>query len=155
MVYTDDHPMFRTQTGVQRRRLISNWLRVFRSADASRIGRDGRQQLHMRAVRSEKCVVLRGRAWDGNAVIAAFFCPCAPYALTSHVSVFSHYFKGFDRFVKLVTSSIGEHGDAGEKRRTPVEWPGITAVPLPGLKASPGQKQVVHLSWLVVPHPPV
>src|SRR5712692_11855896 len=82
-----------------------NWLRVFGSADASRIGRDGRQQRHTRAVRSEKCMVLRGRAWDGNAVIAAFFCPCAPYALTSPVSVFSHYFKGFHRFVKLAISS--------------------------------------------------
>jgi hypothetical protein len=60
----------------------------------------------MRAVRSEKCVVLRGRAWDGNAVIAAFFCPCAPYALTPHISVFSPYFKEFDRFVKLATSSL-------------------------------------------------
>jgi hypothetical protein len=51
-------------------------------------------------------------AWDsvteheaGMRVIAAFFGPCAPYALTSHISVFSHYFKRLDRFIKLATSS--------------------------------------------------
>jgi hypothetical protein len=44
-------------------------------------------------------------------VIAAFFCPCAPYALTSHVSVFSHYFKRLDRFAKLATSSVIDFED--------------------------------------------
>jgi hypothetical protein len=31
-----------------------NWLRVFRSPEASRVGHGGRQQRHTRAVRSEK-----------------------------------------------------------------------------------------------------
>ena len=38
-------------------------------------------------------------------VIAAFFGPYAPDALTAHVSVFSHDFKRFERFTKLATSS--------------------------------------------------
>ena len=41
-------------------------------------------------------------------VIAVFFGPCAPDILTSHVSVFSHDFKRFDRFTKLATSSTQE-----------------------------------------------
>src|SRR5712692_8696937 len=86
--------------------LTLNWLRVFRSAGASRIGQGGRQPLHTSAVRSEKCVGLRGKAWSGMRVIAAFFGPCAPYALTAHISVFSHSFKRLDRLAKLATSSI-------------------------------------------------
>jgi len=39
-------------------------------------------------------------------VIAAFFGPYAPDALASHVSVFSHDCKRFERFTKLATSSI-------------------------------------------------
>jgi hypothetical protein len=39
-------------------------------------------------------------------MIAAFFGPCAPWALTSHGSIFSSYFKRFDRFAKLATSSL-------------------------------------------------
>ena len=42
----------------------------------------------------------------GMRVIAAFFGPCAPDALPSHVPVFSHYFKRLDRFAKLATSSL-------------------------------------------------
>jgi hypothetical protein len=38
-------------------------------------------------------------------VIAACFGPYAPDTLTSHVSVFSHHFKGFERLTKLATSS--------------------------------------------------
>ena len=38
-------------------------------------------------------------------VIAAFFGPYAPSALTAHVSVFSHNFKRFEQFAKLATSS--------------------------------------------------
>ena len=38
-----------------------NWLRVLRSAEASRLGQGGRPQLPTRVVRSEKCVVLHGR----------------------------------------------------------------------------------------------
>jgi hypothetical protein len=44
-------------------------------------------------------------------VIAAFFGLYAPYALTSHVSVFSHDFKRFERFTKLATSSINGQGE--------------------------------------------
>jgi hypothetical protein len=40
-------------------------------------------------------------------VIAAFFGPYAPDALPSHVSVFSHDFKRFERLTKLATSSVG------------------------------------------------
>ena len=39
-------------------------------------------------------------------VIAAFFGPYTPDALTAHVSVFSHDFKRFERFAKLATSSL-------------------------------------------------
>jgi hypothetical protein len=42
----------------------------------------------------------------GMRVIAAFFGPCASWALTSPGSVFSHYFKSLDRFAKLATSSV-------------------------------------------------
>src|SRR5713101_115292 len=83
-----------------------NWLRVLRSAEAARIGPGVGQQRHTRAVRSEKCVRLRGRAWAGMRVIAVFFGPCAPDVLTAHGSVFSHDFKRLDRFTKLATSSV-------------------------------------------------
>ena len=39
-------------------------------------------------------------------VIAALFGPYAPDALPSHVSVFSHDFKRFERLTKLATSSL-------------------------------------------------
>jgi len=39
-------------------------------------------------------------------VIAALFGSYAPDALTSHVSVFPHNFKRFERLTKLATSSI-------------------------------------------------
>ncbi len=86
--------------------LIMNWLRVFRSAEAARISPGVGQQRHTRAVRSEKCVRLRGRAWVRMRVIAMFFGPCAPDALPSHVSVLSHNFKMLERFTKLATSSL-------------------------------------------------
>jgi hypothetical protein len=38
-------------------------------------------------------------------VIAAFFGPYAPDALTAPVSVFSYAFKRFERFTKLATSA--------------------------------------------------
>ena len=89
-----------------------NWLRVLRSAEAARIGPGVGQQRHTRAVRSEKCVRLRGRAWAGMRVIAVFFGPCAPDVLTAHGSVFSHNFKRLDRCTKLATSSfLGATGD--------------------------------------------
>src|SRR5713101_4125736 len=83
-----------------------NWLRVLRSAEAARIGPGVGQQRHTRAVRSEKCVRLRGRAWVGMRVIAVFFGPYAPDVLTAYGSVFSHDFKRLDRFTKLATSSL-------------------------------------------------
>jgi hypothetical protein len=55
--------------------LSLNWLRVFRSAAASRIGPSIGQQRHTRAVWSEKCVGLRGRAWDGHARDRCVFWP--------------------------------------------------------------------------------
>jgi hypothetical protein len=48
---------------------------------------------------------------EGMCVIAAFFGPYAPYVLTSHVSVFSHYFKRFERLTKLATSSVENAAD--------------------------------------------
>src|SRR5713101_6870826 len=92
-----------------------NWLRVLRSAEAARIGPGVGQQRHTRAVRSEKCVRLRGRAWAGMRVIAVFFGPCAPDVLTAHGSVFSHNFKRVDQFTKLATSSYGEEPLAGQR----------------------------------------
>ena len=67
-------------------------------------------------------------------VIATFLGPYAPDALPSHVSVFSHDFKRFERLTKLATSSTtgwtegamaseGEQGDAGDYGSTPVQWP--------------------------------
>src|SRR6266571_4943306 len=82
--------------GIRRRvrnGLIMNWLRVFRSAEAARVGQGGRQQRHTRAVRSEKWGGSVPERRTGMRVIAAFFRSCAPDALTAHVSVFSHYFK--------------------------------------------------------------
>src|SRR5712691_9481588 len=49
------------------------WLRVFGNAEASRMGQGVGQQRHTRAMRSEKCVARRGRAWDGMRVIAVCF----------------------------------------------------------------------------------
>src|SRR2546425_11009553 len=83
-----------------------DWLRVLRSAEAARIGPGVWQQRHTRAVRSEKCMRLRGRTWAGMRVIAVFFGPCAPDVLTAHGSVFSYDFKRLDRFTKLATSSL-------------------------------------------------
>jgi hypothetical protein len=40
-----------------------NWLRVFRSAEASRMGEGERQQGHTKAVQSEKCLAVRCRIW--------------------------------------------------------------------------------------------
>lgn len=50
-----------------------NWLRVLRSAEASRFGHDGSQKRHRGAVRPEKCVALCGGCETGMYVIAAFF----------------------------------------------------------------------------------
>jgi hypothetical protein len=50
-----------------------NWLRVFHSAEASRLGHGVSQLLHARVVRSEKCVGLRDGCGTGMCVIAAFF----------------------------------------------------------------------------------
>jgi cytochrome P450 len=83
-----------------------NWLRILGNAEASRIGQGVWQQLHTRAVQSEKWWDSVAEYGAGMRVITAFFCPYAPDALTSHVSVFSHYFKTFKRFTKLATSSI-------------------------------------------------
>ena len=65
------------------------------------------QQRHTRAVRSEKWWYSVAEYGVGMRVIAAFFGPYAPDALTSHVSVFSHDFKRFEQFTKLATSSLG------------------------------------------------
>ena len=53
--------------------LPTSWLRVFRSVDAMRLGHGGRQARQTEAVRSEKCVGRRGRAWDGLWAIAVCF----------------------------------------------------------------------------------
>jgi hypothetical protein len=53
--------------------LIPNWLRVFRSAGASRRGHRRRQQQHTRVVWPEKCGGLRATAWHKIQVIAGFF----------------------------------------------------------------------------------
>jgi hypothetical protein len=91
---------------MQRRIEPMNWLRVLRSAEAARIGQGVWQQPHMRTVGSEKYVDSVAECRARIRMIAAFFGPCTPYALTSHVSVFSHYFKRLDQFAKLATSSV-------------------------------------------------
>jgi len=85
---------------------LLSWLRVFRRAEASRISPGVGQQFHTSAVRSEKCVRLRGSAWASMRVIAVFFCPHAPDLLTWRMSVLSHDFKRLERFTKLATSSF-------------------------------------------------
>jgi hypothetical protein len=87
--------------------LKRNWLRVFGNAEASRIGPSVEQQLDTRAVQSEKWWESVAAYEVGMRVLAVFFGPCAPDALTSHVSVFSHDFKRFEAFTKLATSSKG------------------------------------------------
>src|SRR5205823_5546231 len=82
-----------------------SWLRVFRRAEASRISPGVGQPLHTRAMRSEKCMRLRGRAWVRMRVIAVFFGPCAPDVLTTRISVLSYNFKRLEIFTKLATSS--------------------------------------------------
>jgi hypothetical protein len=42
----------------------------------------------------------------GMRVVATFFGPYTPEALTSPIAVFSHNFKKFERLTKLATSSI-------------------------------------------------
>ena len=56
----------------------------------------------------ERCGQNNG--WDsvaergtGMRVIAAFFDPCAPAALTAHIAVFSHDFTRFDRLAAFAT----------------------------------------------------
>jgi hypothetical protein len=53
--------------------LSTNWLRVFRSAEATRLGPDGSQQRQTKVGRSEKCVALRDGYGTGIGVIAACF----------------------------------------------------------------------------------
>jgi len=55
--------------------LCCNWLRVFRSAEAARLGPDGSQQLQTKVGRSEKCVALRD-GWGTSLVHcqAEIFC---------------------------------------------------------------------------------
>ena len=89
-----------------RESLRRNWLRVSRSAEASRMGQGGRQPRHTRAVRSEKCVSSAAERRTGMRVVIVFFGPYAPYALISYVSAFPHFFKRLDRFAKLATSSV-------------------------------------------------
>jgi len=86
-----------------------NWLRVFGNAEASRLGQGVWPQLHARAVPSEKWWDSMAAYGAGMCVLAVFFDPYAPDALTPPVSVFSHNFKRFERFTKLATSSIYYH----------------------------------------------
>jgi hypothetical protein len=53
--------------------LAYNWLRVFRSVEAARLGPDGSQQLQTKVGRSEKCVALRDGCGTSIGVIAACF----------------------------------------------------------------------------------
>lgn len=53
--------------------ITMNWLRVFSSAEASRLGHGVSQQQHTRAMRLEKCVALCGGYRAGMYMIAAFF----------------------------------------------------------------------------------
>ena len=69
------------------------------------MGQGGGQQRHTRAVSSEKWWDSVAAYGAGMRVIAAFFGPYASDALPSHVSVFSHDFKRFERLTKLATSS--------------------------------------------------
>ena len=52
---------------------LFNWLRVYRSAEAARLGPDGSQQLQTKVGRSEKCVALRDGCGTSIGVIAACF----------------------------------------------------------------------------------
>jgi hypothetical protein len=58
---------------VEAARQLGNWLRVFRSAEATRPGPDGSQQLQMQVGRLEKCVALRDGCGTSIGVIAACF----------------------------------------------------------------------------------
>src|SRR6266446_7879052 len=71
------------------------------------------QQRHTRAVRSEKWWDSVAEYGAGMRVIAAFFGPYAPEALTAHGSVFSHDFKRFERLTKLATSSYEDWLEVG------------------------------------------
>jgi hypothetical protein len=69
------------------------------------MGQGVEPQLPARAVPSEKWRDSMAVYGAGMPVIAAFFGPYAPDALTPPASVFSHNFKRFKRSTKLATSS--------------------------------------------------
>ncbi len=64
-----------------------NWLQVFQSAEAARSGHSEGQQVHTSMVRSEKCLMLRVRAWERKGRDRRIFWPATPDILASHVSV--------------------------------------------------------------------
>ena len=84
-------------------------------------------QTLLASVQVEGPSIIRARcdeknAWDaepergtGMRMIATFSGPCASHALTSHVSVFSHDFKGLERLPKLATSSTSSWSVCGRE----------------------------------------
>jgi hypothetical protein len=81
-----------------------NWLRVFRSTGASRIGQRRRQQRHTRVGWSEKGTGLRGPTEHNRQVIAEFFRLGAHAALPVYGAAFLLYFKQLAQFAQLATS---------------------------------------------------
>src|SRR6266478_1793837 len=69
-----------------------NWLRVFRSADASHRGHGANRERRVRLVQPEKCAVRQGKAWDGMRVIAVCFVRCSRSVLDVHTDIFSLHF---------------------------------------------------------------
>src|SRR5262249_19996376 len=74
------HPLYRLSTASKQKiyqsekrkvigqtTLTTNWLRVFRSGEASRVGQGGKQQQHTWSGAVRKMGRLCGRSWDGNA----------------------------------------------------------------------------------------
>jgi hypothetical protein len=83
-----------------------HWWRVVYRAAAARRGDSGAQPGHTRAVRAEKWVLLRGKAWTGMRMRAVLFGPCTPDVLTARIAVFSHDFKTLDPLATRATSAI-------------------------------------------------
>ena len=73
--------------------LGKNWLRVFYSANASRMGQGVWQRRHRKVEPLEKCEGVSRSTGVGMRRIAMFFGPHAPREQTAQSSVFSPYFK--------------------------------------------------------------
>ena len=82
-----------------------SWLRVFRHADAPRMGAEERQQGHTKAMRQKNAGPCGAQRRPGMRLSVMMFDPHVPDTPTAILSTFSFYFNDIERFTKLATSS--------------------------------------------------